>query len=45
MDMVCIDDPDKAVQRFMEILTEERVDPMNASAVINRIIEKMVKGI
>jgi len=34
-------DPDDAVDRFIEIMVEERVDPANISILIDKIISRM----
>lgn len=38
-----ISDPDKAVERFMEIMIEERVDPSDIVILIDTILKKLEK--
>lgn len=39
--MLEIKDPQSAVERFTELMIEERVDPGRISEVINKIIKKI----
>lgn len=41
MDMLEIDNPEKATERFMEIMIEERVDPMKISDLVFMIMKRI----
>ena len=43
MDMLEIDNPMAAAERFIEILLEEKLPPKDISPVINEIMRRMVK--
>lgn len=43
VDILEIDDHGKAVERFMEIMIEERTDPSLISDVVNKIMARMKK--
>lgn len=43
MEITEIKDPDDAVDRFVEIMVEERVDPSNIAILVDKILSRMKK--
>jgi len=43
MDMLEIENPQDAANKFVEILVEEKLQPKDVSAIINQIMSKMKK--